>query len=183
MYKLGYGFTPIGPVIDVWDFSIAAKNGDTEGMIIAGAGFIPGGDFLKAKNVKKISILSETFTVNKQIGKAGEKIVTKTLTEEAGQQGKLVFSQVYGKFEDGQKIVYDDVIFNPKTGKIDFTSETKTGGAKLSDLQQRAKKGEFVTITSKKVPISMKGQKISSKTTPYKEVYLERKNITPIFDY
>ena len=41
------GFTPIAPVIDLWDLGIAIADGDALGIGIAALGFIPFGDFAK----------------------------------------------------------------------------------------------------------------------------------------
>lgn len=41
------GFTPYGWAIDTKDITEAAANGDGWGVVIAGVGFLPGGDFIK----------------------------------------------------------------------------------------------------------------------------------------
>jgi hypothetical protein len=69
--------------------------------------------------------------------------------------------------------VYDHVVYNTKTNKIVFTNETKTGGAEFSDAQLRALKGEPVTLVGDQLPKELRGQTISSKTTPYRITHME----------
>jgi len=45
--EIGVGLTPAGVSIDVRDFNQALANGDGVGMVLAGVGFLPGGDIVK----------------------------------------------------------------------------------------------------------------------------------------
>jgi RHS repeat-associated protein len=147
----------------------------------AAISLIPGGKIEGAlfKAGEKILDKAAILQVNKTVGKEGEKIVTQSLEKEFGK-GHTVVSQVTGKLENGGKKVYDNVVINDKTGKAVLTNETKTGGARLSGNQARAKAGENVTLTGKKLPENVRGQTISSSTTPYRTSRVNTKtgNIT-----
>jgi len=61
----------------------------------------------------------------------GEKITTEYLNSKFGQT-HTIYEQVTGRFKDGTETVFDHVAVNKKTGLVEFTNETKTGGADFS---------------------------------------------------
>ncbi|MEQ1676747.1 MAG: DUF6443 domain-containing protein, partial [Chitinophagaceae bacterium] len=98
--------------------------------------------------------------VNNQVGKAGEKIVTTSLQNEFPDA--IVLNQVSGKFADGTKTVFDNVVVNQKTNSILLVNETKTGAGRYTNQQLRFwQNGESVTLAGKKAG-SVAGQTISA---------------------
>lgn len=79
-----------------------------------------------------------------------------------------VLTQVSGKYKDGTRTVFDDVIVSGKTGKVKGTNETKTGNAKQTGQQKRYRNGETVELTGKNAG-GAKGQKINVNKVPDRE--------------
>ncbi|MGV0923460.1 RHS repeat domain-containing protein [Empedobacter tilapiae] len=126
--------------------------------IIAGFNWILNND---SDNSKK-----ETLKENQRKGKEAEKEVTGELEQEFPEDE--VLTQVTGKFEDGSKTVFDNVVIDSKTGKVKQTNETKSGNAQQTNQQKRYRNGESVELRGKNAG-SAKGQKIDVKNTPDRE--------------
>ncbi|GGB17600.1 hypothetical protein GCM10011511_46740 [Puia dinghuensis] len=124
-------------------------------------------DLAHAEDIK-----AAIFEANKIAGRTAEQITTEYLNS-IKSADEVVLEQVTGKFADGTETVYDHVVYNTKTNKVSFTNETKSGGANFSDAQVRAMNGEQTTLVGDKLPKGLKGQTISSKTTPYKVTRLD----------
>lgn len=83
--------------------------------------------------------------------------------------------QITARFEDGSKIVFDNVVV--KNGKIVYIGETKSGKATLSAQQKRFfENGESVKFVGDKADmIKIKGEKVdkSSVETKVERVTVE----------
>ena len=126
--------------------------------IISGINWVLNND---SDNSKK-----ETLKENQRKGKEAEKEVTGELEQEFPEDE--VLTQVTGKFEDGSKTIFDNVVIDSKTGKAKQTNETKSGNAKQTTQQKRYRNGESVELRGKNAG-SAKGQKIDVKNTPDRE--------------
>ncbi|MDG5490633.1 hypothetical protein [Psychroserpens sp. SPM9] len=153
-----------------------------EVTIIGGAAIKYGGPLLKAgfKALGKlfgksdeVSDAAKILAKNKDIGTKGENLITESLGKEF--KGDEILTQVTGKFEDGTKVRFDNVVVDPKTGKIKLVNETKTGNAKLSKQQERFfNGGESVELVGKNAG-GVKGQTISNSTTQTRATTVDRK--------
>ncbi|RXG11492.1 RHS repeat-associated protein, partial [Leeuwenhoekiella aestuarii] len=133
---------------------VASKFG---GSILRGLAkiFTRGGD--------EVTDAAKILARNKEIGAKGEKLVTDGLSKEF--KGDDILTQVTGKFEDGTTTRLDNVVVDPKTGKIKLVNETKTGNAKLTKQQERFyNNGESVELVGKNAGTTQ-GQTISTTTT------------------
>lgn len=171
---------------------IGAAVVDGLGVIVDAAAtvvpYVPGGVSAGIKAVRGVDKVvdaidnskdaAKILSKNKTIGKEGEKIVTQSLKKEFGEN-KEVLEQITGKFEDGKTTVFDNVIVDKKTGKIDLTNETKTGNSPYSDPQSRYyEKNETVTFTGKKArEAGIEGQKANATTTESRTTRLKREEI------
>ena len=106
------------------------------------------------------------FEVNKFNGKLGENITTDYLNSKFGQT-HTIYEQVTGRFADGTETVFDHVAVNKKTGLVEFTNETKTGGGDYSPGQKRSMNGEAVQLVGTNLPKDLKNTWIQSKNVPY----------------
>ncbi|WP_128331658.1 hypothetical protein [Apibacter sp. HY039] len=86
--------------------------------------------------------------------------------------------QVSGKFQDGKRTVFDDLVVNTD-GNVKLSNETKTGRGSYTTNQQRYRNGEPVTLTGKNSG-DLKGTTISINDTPDRlsQVNLETGNVT-----
>ena len=114
---------------------------------------------------------NETLQKNKVKGKAAEKEVTKELEEEFPDD--IVLTQVTGKFADGSKTIFDNVIIDGETAEVKETNETKSGNAKKSRQQKRYRSdenrpGEEVELVGEKAGPA-RGQKINDRKIPDRE--------------
>jgi hypothetical protein len=102
-----------------------------------------------------------TIRKNNIIGAFAELKVTSALTSKYGMS--RVGTQVSGKFSDGKRVVFDNVVVN-KSGGVQLVNETKSGAAKLSANQARFfEGGEAVTLVGKNADdIGALGAKFSS---------------------
>lgn len=115
----------------------------------------------KAADTRKAAKAAEVLAENRKIGAEGEKLVTGKLKKEAGEN-EVVLERVTGKFKDGSRTVFDNLVVDKKTGKVVMANETKTGGAKLSSQQKRFyENGESVELVGKKSDLA-KGQSFNS---------------------
>ena len=138
-----------------------------------------GGGMLFSKIIKplKASKMAKALKTNKAIGKAGEELATKQLKVEF--PGATVLNQVSGKFDDASRTVLDNVVFDPKDGKIKLANETKTGGAKLSGQQKRFhEKGQTIELVGKNAE-DVKGKTINSSDTQTRVTRIKREDINP----
>lgn len=98
------------------------------------------------RSLDKASDAAKTLAKNKEVGKKGEDIVTTGLKDEF--KNDEVINQVTGKFPDGTTTKFDNIVVDPKTGKVKLVNETKTGNAQLSKQQKRYHNdGESVELT------------------------------------
>lgn len=86
------------------------------------------GDILKYNKVRKgFGLCSRVFSdiqANRRFGKMAEEIITKKLKTHFSDA--VVAEQITGRFKDGSKVVFDNVIV--KDGKVLLINETKAGG-------------------------------------------------------
>ncbi len=127
------------------------------------------------RTVDKATDAAKTLAKNKEIGKKGEDIVTTGLKEEF--KNDEVLDQVTGKFSDGTTTKFDNVVLDPKTGKVKLVNETKTGNAQLSKQQKRYHKdGESVELTGGNAKEAA-GTKVNKNTTNTRETRVKREDI------
>ena len=161
---LGYDYATTGTTQgEDW----AALSADVLSIAVpmtVGAGLAARATYKAAKTIDKANdIKKATLKANKAMGKQGEKTVTKSLKNEF--KGDNVLEQVTGKFEDGKRTVFDNVVVNKKTGKVNLVNETKTGNASLSKNQKRYhSNGESATLTGKNAG-NTKGQTVNTGNT------------------
>jgi RHS repeat-associated protein len=153
------------------------RGGSTVEAVI---GLIPGSKIegLVVRTVETTLDKAAILQINKTVGKEGEKIVTESLKKEAVKADQTVLTNVTGKIEGGGTTRYDNVIIDNKTQTAVHTVETKTGNAKLSTGQTKAKNGANVTLVGEKVPIGLRNTVINSTTTPFKTARVVNGKVT-----
>lgn len=108
---------------------------------------------------------------NAQMGKEAERLVTRELVQNA--DGAVV-NQVMGQFEDGTKVVFDNIVLD-ENGNIVLVNETKYNEAKLSKQQKRFfEKKESVTLIGKNATEGgIDGRVVDPNTVPTKKTTVE----------
>jgi hypothetical protein len=147
---------------------------DNENYFVTEDGILVHNGYGDVENdVENVESQVQTNYIN---GKDGEKIVSGGLVEEFPNDD--VLHQVSGKFEDGTRTVFDDVI-KDEAGNVVLTNETKTGNGSYTGQQQRYRDGESVTLTGKNAE-DLKGTTISVNDTPdrFSQVDLSTGNVT-----
>lgn len=112
---------------------------------------------------------------NKAAGKKAEELTTNELKKEFPNDE--VKTQVTGKFDDGTKTRFDNVVIDSKTGKPKLMNETKSGNAQLSKQQKRFhNEGESVTLTGKNAGTAA-GKKVNTKNTQTRTTRVKREDL------
>jgi hypothetical protein len=159
----------------VASFAANVSVGNVGGAIVDGIGVIvditaaavpgvPGGAGTAIKAIRGADKAPDILRANKAVGKLGEEIATSKLKREAAENVD-VLAQVTGRFDDGSKVVFDNVLVDRTTGAVKLVNETKTGKAPLSGQQKRFfENSESVTLVGGNAR-NAKGQNINAATT------------------
>jgi RHS repeat-associated protein len=121
-----------------------------------------------AKQINKTYDKAALIAKNREVGAAGEKIVTEHLQREFGE-GYEVLSHVSGKYTEGKTTIttiFDNVVVNKNTGEIVLVNETKTGKATYTKAQKEYyEKGKTMELFGSNAGDSA-GKQVSRSNTP-----------------
>lgn len=166
-------FDPTG-IADVANCGLQLNNGEWLGAGISLLGAVlPGvGDAAKGTRIKAdyntLNHALQGIQFNRKIGKVAEEAVTKKLTQQYGNNA-LVGTQITARFDDGTRVVFDNVVVEGK--EISLISETKASvngvSFRLSPQQERFFiRGEKVTFVGERAEqLSIKGRSITKTDT------------------